>query len=258
MIKFCTNNHMLTAVDLKKWTVVYVQKNEAVVQNFVSLMIKLSPKMGMKVAQPELSQLANDRTETYLKAIRDTVNPSMQLVVAIMPTPRDDRYSAVKKLCCVETPVASQVINLKTISNEKKVTSVVQKIALQINCKLGGELWGTVTPYKDLMVVGIDVYHDKTKKSGSVAGVVASINDSLSRYFSRAVFQGDGQEIIDALKTAFCDCLIKYWEVNHKWPQHIVVFRDGVGDGQLEVAEKHEAEQFIRTFRYVNGDGAKL
>ena len=60
---------------------------------------------------------------------------------------------------------------------------------------------------------------------------------------------------MDALKTAFVDCLIKYWEVNHRWPQHIVVFRDGVGDGQLEVAEKHEAEQFIRTFRHVNGNG---
>ena len=32
------------------------------------------------------------------------------------------RYAAVKKLCCVERPVASQVINFKTISNEKKVS----------------------------------------------------------------------------------------------------------------------------------------
>ena len=63
---------------------------------------------------------------------------------------------------------------------------------------------------------------------------------------------------MDALKTAFADCLIKYWDVNHRWPQHILVFRDGVGDGQLEVTEKHEAEQFIRTFRHVNGDGGTL
>merc|ERR1719187_1672471 len=168
MIKFCTNNHMLTAVDLKKWTVVYVQKNEAVVQNFVSLMIKLSPKMGMKVAQPAMSQLANDRTETYLKTIRDSVNPAVQLVVAIMPTPRDDRYAAVKKLCCVEKPVASQVINYKTIANEKKVSSVVQKVILQINCKLGGELWACSTPFKNLMVVGVDVYHDPSKRGSSI------------------------------------------------------------------------------------------
>ena len=31
------------------------------------------------------------------------------MVVAIFPTKRDDRYNAVKKLCCVETPVPSQV-----------------------------------------------------------------------------------------------------------------------------------------------------
>ena len=53
---------------------------------------------------------------------------------------RSDRYAAIKKLCIAEKPVASQAINLKTISNEKKATSVVQKIALQINCKLGGEV----------------------------------------------------------------------------------------------------------------------
>ena len=58
----------------------------------------------------------------------------------------------------------------KTISNEKKVTSVVQKIALQINCKLGGELWGCPTPFKRLMTIGIDVYHDPTRKQPSVLG----------------------------------------------------------------------------------------
>ena len=61
---------------------------------------------------------------------------------------KSDRYAAIKKLCCVEMPVASQVINLKTISNDKRLTSVVQKVALQINCKLGGELWACTTPFK--------------------------------------------------------------------------------------------------------------
>lgn len=31
------------------------------------------------------------------------------MVVTIFPTLRDDRYSAVKKLCCVDSPVPSQV-----------------------------------------------------------------------------------------------------------------------------------------------------
>ena len=78
-----------------------------------------------------------------------------------------------------------------------------------MNCKLGGELWGCQTPFQKLMVVGIDVYHDKSRKSGSIAGVVSSINDSLSRYYSTVAIQKEGQEIMDALKIAFMEALIK-------------------------------------------------
>ena len=53
--------------------------------------------------------LPNDRTDTYLHAIKESVNDKVQLVVAIFPTSRDDRYAAFKKLCCIETPVPSQV-----------------------------------------------------------------------------------------------------------------------------------------------------
>lgn len=70
----------------------------------------------------------------------------VQLVVTIFPTSRDDRYNAIKKLCCVECPVPSQVINAITISKKPKLRSVVQKVALQINCKLGGELWSVEIP----------------------------------------------------------------------------------------------------------------
>lgn len=39
-----------------------------------------------------------------------------------------------------------QVIIAKTISQQQKLRSVTQKIALQINCKLGGELWAMSIP----------------------------------------------------------------------------------------------------------------
>merc|ERR1719300_173055 len=126
---------MLVAVDLRKWVVVYVNKNEDVAKSFVNLMTKL----GMRVGSPDMKSLPNDRTETYLKTLRESIKPDVQVVTMIMPTPRDDRYAAVKKLCCVEMPVPSQVINYKTLANEKKASSVVQKVALQINCKLCGD-----------------------------------------------------------------------------------------------------------------------
>ena len=84
--------------------------------------------------------LPNDRTDTYLKAIREVIDPSVQMVLTIVPAQKADRYSAIKKLCCLEKPIASQVVCLKTINNPKKLSSVAQKIALQLNCKLGGEV----------------------------------------------------------------------------------------------------------------------
>ena len=70
----------------------------------------------------------------------------LQVVLIFGGTMRADRYAAVKKLCCGEKPIASQVVMQKTLSNEKRLQSVVQKIALQINCKLGGALWGIHVP----------------------------------------------------------------------------------------------------------------
>ena len=54
--------------------------------------------------------------------------------------------------------VIFQVLLQKTISNEKRMSSVAQKVALQLNCKLGGELWSLKLPLAGVMVVGIDIY----------------------------------------------------------------------------------------------------
>ena len=81
---------------------------------------------------PQASELLDDRTDTYLRAIRDVLTPRLQLVVCVFPTQRDDRYSAVKKLCCCDRPVPSQCINSRTIGNQQKLKSVTQKIVLQV------------------------------------------------------------------------------------------------------------------------------
>ena len=74
------------------------------------------------------------------------LNDQVQLVVVLFPTKREDKYNAVKKLLCSERPCPSQMIVTKTVSDERKLRSVVQKISLQINAKLGGELWHLAIP----------------------------------------------------------------------------------------------------------------
>jgi len=246
-----TSKTVLTAVSLSKWAIFYPQRNMNDVRAFCTTMVQQAKRMGIEMANPKPVALENDRNETYLREIKAVIDPSVQLVLAIFPQMKTDRYSAVKKLCCLEMPIPSQVVNLKTITNPKRLTSVCQKIALQINCKLGGELWACQTPFKNLMVVGIDVFHQKNQKTGSVAGVVASLNDTHSRFYSCVAQQMEGQEMIDALKVAFMEAINRYRSINNCYPSEIVVFRDGVGDGQMETIRHHEAAQFFALFQTI-------
>jgi hypothetical protein len=72
----------------------------------------------------------------------------------------------------------------------------------------------SVVLQKNCMVCGIDSFHDTTKKGGSVAGFVASLNQTFTRWFSKVCFQGPSQELVDGLKTCFISALKCYYDVS--------------------------------------------
>lgn len=63
------------------------------------------------------------------------------MVVVIVTSKRKDRYDAIKRICCLENPVPSQVVTSQIIDDDKKRKSVLTKVAIQMNVKLGGEIW---------------------------------------------------------------------------------------------------------------------
>lgn len=175
------------------------------------------------------------------------------MVVTILPTNRKDRYDAIKKLCCLEKPVPSQVIVGRTISKKQMLMSVCTKIGIQINVKLGGEAWAVEIPLQKTMVIGIDCYHDSLTKGRSVGGFVASMNKTLTKYHSSVTFQHTGMELIDELKTCMTAALRKYSEINGDLPERIIIYRDGVGDGQLRLVVEHEVPQLKASFQEIAG-----
>lgn len=80
-------------------------------------------------------------TAAFLDAIRANVNPELQLVITILPTKKKDLYDAIKKQCCLNTPVINQCITFGLLRDDRKRRSAVLKIAIQIQCKLGAEPW---------------------------------------------------------------------------------------------------------------------
>ncbi len=239
---------VLRAIDLNTWSIVFARTNAQIAERFADMMNQCAGKMGIRVSEPIVIELQDDRTDTYIKEIKRHLNEDIQMVVIIFPTSRDDRYSAVKRLCCIDNPVPSQCIIAKTIFEEKKLRSVTQKILLQMNCKLGGELWRLEIPIKKLMVIGIDVYHQTEKRFKSIAGFVSSLNHDQTKWYSKICFQMIGQELIDSLKVAFSNAIKQYYEVNNFFPEKIIIFRDGVSDGQLSYVAEHEVKQLRTCF----------
>lgn len=247
-------NTLLTSVPLREWAVLFTAKDASKAEDFVSTMHRVCPPMGMAISDPVACSLRDDRAETFLACIREGVQETTQMIVCILPTNRKDRYDAIKKCCCIEHPIPSQVIVGRTLAKKQTIMSVATKIAMQINCKLGGELWAVDIPLKKTMVIGIDNYHDSSTRGRSVCGVVCSMNANFTRYYSRCTFQHTGQELIDGLKPCITVALKKYLEINQYLPDKIIVYRDGVGDGQLPAVVEHELPQLLEIIKGLGPD----
>uniref|UniRef100_A0A3Q0SJX5 Piwi-like protein 2 n=1 Tax=Amphilophus citrinellus TaxID=61819 RepID=A0A3Q0SJX5_AMPCI len=250
----------ISSIPLNTWAIFYPRRCAEQADELVSTFNKVATPIGVRLDRPIRVELRDDRTETYVKTIHShlTSQPNLQLVVCIIVGNRDDLYAAIKKLCCVKNPIPSQAINVRTISQQQKLKSVAQKILLQMNSKLGGELWTVNVPLKNLMVVGVDVHHDPSKAHQSVMGFVASVNSSITRWYSRVTFQTPSEELIHGFRVCLLAALQKYYEVNHNLPEKIVVYRDGVSDGQLKMVEQYEIPQLIKCFETFPGYEPKL
>ncbi|XP_054031442.1 piwi-like protein 2 [Dryobates pubescens] len=247
--KEVTREASISTIPMSHWLLVYPRKLQDLARDLVITMESMCSPLGMQVSKPILVELKDDRIETYAKSIRSFLNTQdrVQLLLCLISGNREDLYAAIKKLCCLHAPVPSQVINALSLGSQlNKMRAVVHKVLLQINCKLGGELWGVDIPLKQLMVVGMDVYH--SRGASSVIGFVASMNPILTKWYSRVVFQMPHQEIADSLQLLLLDALQRFHEVNHLLPQKIVLYRDGVADSQLDTVLKYEIPQLQKCF----------
>ncbi|NXA04917.1 PIWL2 protein, partial [Sapayoa aenigma] len=147
--KEVTKEVSISVMPITSWLLVYPKRLQQLAKDLLVTVRNTCGSMGMQVGQPTVQELRDDRIESYVKSIRSGLGSQekVQLLMCITPHNREDMYGAIKKLCCVQAPVPSQVINAQSLMGHPgKIRSVVQKVLLQINCKLGGQLWGVDIP----------------------------------------------------------------------------------------------------------------
>jgi len=105
-----------------------------------------------------------------------------------------------------------------------------------------------------LMVVGYDTHHDGIRKGHSVGGFVCSLNASLSRYYSRVSFHQNHEEMSNNFAANFSHGLQAYHKFNGKLPERIVIYRDGVSEGQIEHVYDYEMVQIKEAIKKIAGE----
>lgn len=127
--------------------------------------MKVAGGISFEVRQPLTHFIRDDRPGTYSETLERILSKQIpQLVFCVVSNNRSDRYSAIKKKCCVDRPVPSQVCMFRTMTH-KSLSSIATKIAIQMNCKLGGAPWYVDIPLSGMMMIGFDVCHDTTMKN---------------------------------------------------------------------------------------------
>lgn len=66
-------------------------------KDFLQILQNVSKAIHMQISDPRKVILKDDRTDSYLREIQNSISSNVELIVIVFPTNRTDRYSAVKK-----------------------------------------------------------------------------------------------------------------------------------------------------------------
>ncbi|KAG6001313.1 hypothetical protein E4U21_004501 [Claviceps maximensis] len=154
-------------------------------------------------------------------------------------------YTKIKRLGDCQFGIHTTCMVAKNLFKEKNF-SYYSNVGLKINLKAGGvnhKLKVESGLIKDghTMFVGYDVTHPTNmnvvegKEPPSLVGLVASIDKDLAQWPARAWEQKAKQEMLGSLLTEAFKSRLQLWQSKNSnaLPENIVIFRDGVSEGQF-------------------------
>eukprot|EP00922_Rhytidocystis_sp_ex-Travisia-forbesii_P010744 GHVS01015734.1.p1 GENE.GHVS01015734.1~~GHVS01015734.1.p1 ORF type:complete len:485 (+),score=80.90 GHVS01015734.1:1449-2903(+) len=136
--------------------------------------------------------------------------------------------------------IPSQFIANRTLTDPKKLTIAMEKIACQIYNKLGGIIW--VMPRENTNISRMFIGIDSAPVPGSpfnVCAMVSTRDDAMSCYFSDSP-RITKDTIIEGLEHFIPKALRAFIDHSHCIPDQLIVYRDGGGEGELAKVKAFE------------------
>ena len=182
------------------------------------------------------------------KFVSNPNKPPPKMILVILPYLDTAIYSRVKYMCDVKLGILNVCVLGPKFA--KANAQYHANVGLKFNLKLGGQnqmldsnKLGVISEGKT-MVVGIDVTHPSPGSSShapSVASIVASIDTKLGQWPAELRVQAARQEMVADL-TELLKSRLRLWRNKNKnvLPENILVYRDGVSEGQYDIVLDEE------------------
>ncbi|XP_050315096.1 protein argonaute-2 isoform X3 [Anthonomus grandis grandis] len=241
-----------TGVEIRVWAIACFAPQRTVredaLRNFTQQLQKISNDAGMPIiGQPCFCKYATgpDQVEPMFRYLKTTFQ-ALQLVVVVLPG-KTPVYAEVKRVGDTVLGMATQCVQAKNVNKTSPQT--LSNLCLKINVKLGGInsiLVPSIRPKifnEPVIFLGADVTHPPAgdNKKPSIAAVVGSMDAHPSRYAATVRVQQHRQEIIQELSSMVRELLLMFYKSTGGYkPVRIILYRDGVSEGQFLQLLQHE------------------
>lgn len=170
-------------------------------------------------------------------------------------------YDSIKFVFDVKFGIPNVCNVASKFAKERGKEQYFANVAMKFNQKLGG-INHTVSAeqFKPLdaqtILFGIDVTHPSPgsdESSPSIAGVVASVDGNFSQYPASIRTQTGRVEMVEDLKDMILERLRLWSKRNGRLPTKVIVYRDGVSEGQYRLVLEQELPAFTKAFNELYG-----
>ncbi|XP_024008951.1 protein argonaute 2 isoform X2 [Eutrema salsugineum] len=263
---------------VKHWAVIDFTASEnfnRMPNDFVDQLMKRCWTLGMQLEPPiiykssRMDTLGNAKAlEELLRQVIDEANrkhSGARPTFVLCPMSRThDGYKTLKWIAETKLGLVTQCF--LTNSANRGGDQYRANLALKINAKVGGsnvELMDTFSFFSkedQVMFIGADVNHPAAhnKMSPSIVAVVGTLNwPQANRYAARVIAQPHRKEEIQGFGDTCLELVKAHYQATGKRPNKIVIFRDGVSDGQFDMVLNVELLDVKLTFEK-NGYNPKI
>lgn len=238
-------------VPLQKWGVLYQEEEQQLINVFMGVLEQVFGTFGIQSSKPVMFALRGaNRWEPWRDCI-SKADPTVSILICVLPgfKGKSPIYDDLKRYVFSQIPVPTQCVLTGTLKRDKGLRSVVNKLVTQIIAKTGGCPWAfTQLPFSDKpsMVIGIDSF-DK-KGVDRVTGFCATIDREMCRYVSFPQI-GSGTASVNPYDEVVRDSFASFARFNGVPPDQVIVFRDGVSEGQKQVLLEQDVVQILASLR---------